>query len=210
MGAHPYWIDRGQEADGTAWNSVILGSSFLPGIAVVTCSVARDVDAKKTKGQDGATLEDNGVEPAEIGIELTLPRRDDWELWQQVLPDIHPRRPGGPRTPLEIVHPAPNMLGIRNIYVKEIIPEPPTAKGGMKVTLRCVEWFPAPKPVKAAAGKAGTKGAKSKPAKRSTADATRRLESLRAEELAYEPTGIDALERAFGETDPGGAGGGAG
>jgi len=153
----PSWID-----DADAWDRVGLADFYLPGICTVSgLEIARDIDVKKTKGSDGATMTDNGIDPAAFSITMHM-TAEEWPMWLAVLPKVHPRRPGGAREPMAIRHPEPNALGITNIYVKTIKVSPPSPRGGYTVTLGVIEWFPAPKPVKKAAGK-GTPPAKPRP-----------------------------------------------
>jgi hypothetical protein len=151
----PGWTGAGGTAD-AAWNTVQLGDIILPGICTVTgFDAGQDVDVKKQKGSDGATLEDNGKDPAEGKIEVQI-NEALWPAWQKIIPRIHPRTPGASRAPREILHPKPNVLGIRDVYVRKIGIEGPTARGGMKIVLDVIEWFPKPKAVKKAAGKPAT------------------------------------------------------
>jgi hypothetical protein len=151
----PGWTGAGGPAD-AAWNTVQLGDVVLPGVCMVSgFDAGQDVDVKKQKGSDGATLEDNGKDPAEGKIEILITEAL-WPAWQKIIPRIHPRAPGASRAPREIIHPKPNILGIRDVYVKKIGIEGPTARGGMKIVLDVIEWFPKPKAVKKAAGKPDT------------------------------------------------------
>lgn len=143
----PDWI-----TDPVAWNTVVLGPVTLPGVCVVTSKKGRDVDFKKAPEQDGGTDTDKGSTPGEVTISVTL-KASQWELWQQIAPQIDPNRPGATTAPLEIRHPEPNSRGIRNVRVLDISGGTPTAKGGKTFTIKCREWFPAPKPTKKGAKK---------------------------------------------------------
>ncbi|HMI86269.1 MAG TPA: hypothetical protein VK550_19380 [Polyangiaceae bacterium] len=154
----PYWADN-NPAEAARWNTVRLGTVQLPGLCVVTAEKGRDLDTKKAKGQDGYKSTDNGATPGKVTIELTLANRAEWMAWQKARPLIDPNRPGATRSPLEINHPAAADRGIQNIYVTNIKTSPPTARGGMKISLDCEEWFPSVKTSKGAG-----KNAKSVPA----------------------------------------------
>ena len=189
----PYWVGNQQtEAETTAWNTVILGAVFLPGVCTVTCTTGRDIDVKKEKGKDGAYLTDQGNDPADVKIVVVLPTKADWKIWLQVLPEIHPRRAGGARSPLEILHPEPNTLGIRNITIKSIKGAPPTARGGKTYEIECMEWFPEPKKPK---GTGRAKPAKRKPVWQ------RPITERTQEELWTAPSGVDALDQIFADLD---------
>ena len=152
----PFWYNT---FDPLAWDTVWLGGELFPGIASVTGSgLKRKVDVKKPKGSDGASLRDEGMEPAKLEIELVIYNKTGWEDLQGKLPIITPRKKGGLRTPLSIVHPLTRILGINNIYIDSIpIPDFDKTDGFLTVRFTAIEWFPAPKPVRAGKG-AGTSG----------------------------------------------------
>lgn len=152
----PFWYN---DFDPLAWDTIFLGGELFPGIANVTGpGLKRKVDVKKPKGSDGASLRDEGIEPARLEIELLIYNISDWEDLQGKLPIITPRKKGGLRTPLSIVHPLTRLLGINNIYIDSIpFPELDKSTGFLSVRFTAIEWYPAPKPVKT--GKAaGTSG----------------------------------------------------
>lgn len=142
--AQPNWIESPE-----LWNTVILGPAILPGVCVVTSEKGRDVDFKKSPGQDGGTDTDKGSTAGEVTIVCTFAARQ-WEEWVAILPHIDPNRPGATTSPLDIRHPEPNSRGIRSVRVLSISGNAPTARGGKSYTIKCREWFPAPKPVKTA------------------------------------------------------------
>lgn len=139
-------------ADSTLlWDTLILGGDVWPGLPTVDVQVSRSIDAQKKKGDDGANLVDQGYEPAKVKITLRLWLADQWSDLQRLLATIHPRRKGGVRTPLEIVHPATQLVGVRTIYVTAIgNPTPGTGAdtGSMTISLDALEWFPEPKVAK--------------------------------------------------------------
>jgi hypothetical protein len=137
-------------ADAAAWNTCDLGRVRIPGIVTVSAEKGRDVDFKKAKGQDGGTTQDNGATQGKVTIDVILPRESHWDEWQRILPAIDPVKVGGVKKPLEISHPEPNSRGIRSVYVTMIRGMPPTARGGKRFQIECLEWFPAPKTTKGA------------------------------------------------------------
>lgn len=146
MPAQPFWVDEGGEEN--AWNFCWLGDDLLPGIADVEVTKSRAVDVKKPKGGDGATLSDDGYEPAKVTIKLRIYTKEQWYAYQELYPRIDPQRAGGLRTPLRIINPEPNGRGIDTVYVQSISGSTPQ-RGGVKTeTLECLQWFPAPKPAK--------------------------------------------------------------
>lgn len=141
----------------TYWDIIIIANIDFLGFVEVTGGVSRDIQINKPKGADGATITDNGYKLANLDITLSIVTQFDWDSFQNdLLPLIHPRRKGGPRTPVVFTHPAMNVLGITRIYFTQI--------GALKVgkdkigtiNLKAIEWAAAPKVVKKAAGKGHT------------------------------------------------------
>ncbi len=144
--------------DGTlVWDLLWLGGDLMPGLATVDAEVARKIDIQPVKGSDGATIADEGYIPSPINIALKLWLKAHWLEWQRVLPAIHPRQIGGLRRPLEIWHPAAEVLGIETIYVTKI--GSPRGEGGKDpriIPIEAIQWFPAPKPAKTSSKAAKT------------------------------------------------------
>jgi len=150
----------GGELDSYEWDYLYLAGQQWPGICEVTGSgVSRRIDAKATKGSDGAVLKDNGMDLAKLTLKLTLWDADQWANVQALLPTVHPRRAGGARNPTSISTPYTKLLGINNIYIKSIgIPQLDKTKQILTLTMQAIEWVPAPKPVKHAAGGGSSSG----------------------------------------------------
>jgi hypothetical protein len=148
----PYWDDRD---DPLAWDTLILDGEIWPGVCEISgAGVSRKVDVKKGKGEDGATIKDEGYDLARLSITLTIYSEGDWVQLQRLLPTIHPRRKGGTRTPIEIVNPQCNLLGVSTIYIDKIsIPKKPKSGDGLvELEMSAIEWVPDPPPVKGGAG----------------------------------------------------------
>lgn len=151
----PWWNEAGEGQD--QWDTLIMAGNTWPGLATISGSgVKRRIDAKKTKGKDGAILKDNGLDLASISISLRIWTAEHWQRFNELLPTVHPKRKGGVRTPTEIVHPQCNMLGIKAIYISQIqIPDLDRSTGIMTIDFTAIEWVPAPPVVKRAAGTFG-------------------------------------------------------
>jgi hypothetical protein len=150
-----YWDDRD---DPLAWDTLLLDGEVWPGIAEISgAGVSRKIDVKKAKGQDGATIKDEGYQLAKLTITITIYSEYQWGELQRLLPTVHPRRKGGSRTPMAITNPQANLLGVTQIYIDKIsYPTKPKAKDGLcSIVMSAIEWAPAPKPVKKAAGGTG-------------------------------------------------------
>lgn len=148
----PYWA--GEFA--YQWDQLWLGGQLFPGIAQLSGpGIKRKLDEKNPKGASGASLTDEGDELAHFDVKLKLWTEAHKDEFERLLPDIHPRRKGGPKSPIEIYHPVAALLGIKNIYIEQI-PFPEHDRMGFLVfVLKCIEWVPAPKPQKKAAGSSG-------------------------------------------------------
>lgn len=151
-----YWEDPN-----TDWEKLVLGGVLWPGIVVdIDANVERKLDVKKSKGQDKATIKDEGYRPAPIKVVLMIFTREQWVELQAILPQFHPRQQGGTRTPLQIAHPAVNLLNIDSVYIRKISsPKVDGPKGGPAlITIELLEFVEAPKAVKGGAGTGGPKG----------------------------------------------------
>lgn len=135
-----HWEDAG-----SPWDRLQLGTAVMPGIWEITGGeCARQVDHKKTKDKDGARIKDLGLLPPRFTARGRMISRDDWETLQDVLPDINPRKNGGPKFPLSIFHPAVAVLGVHTIYVERIRP-PEIRDGILEISIDMIE-FSEPKP----------------------------------------------------------------
>src|SRR5690606_5729520 len=96
--------------------------------------IARDLDAKKAKGSDGWTIEDNGYSPEDLILTLEFTARHLPEL-RAILARVGPAA-GKARGPLVLTHEPSNLLGIREVQVKKIgIPEVSGGKGRVQLTM---------------------------------------------------------------------------
>lgn len=147
---------------GLLWDTLLMGGEYWPGLPTVESEPSRSVDVQKKKGDDGATEADQGYEPAKVKITLKIWLKEQWEELQRLLPLIHPRKKGGLKTPVDIVHPETQLKGVRQIYVTKIgaaVPGRGAETGSLTITFEAIEWFPAPKPAKAKMKASKTGGA---------------------------------------------------
>jgi len=149
MTAQPFWADP---IGGFAWDYAMIGGEWLPGLCVVKTNTKRDVQLKKAKDRSGQSLEDQGNLNATGTITMRIWTDPQWQEWLRIFPIIQPRREGGAKDPLEIIHPEPNGKGVKAIFIDEIPGYPPPEKGILTITMRFVEWKPKPKPVTTGSG----------------------------------------------------------
>jgi len=141
----PYW---GSLVGQALWNVCVIAEKAVPGIVTVQAKKGRDVEVKKSKGNNNATSTDNGAANGTVTIETVIYNESQWLLWQEFLPTIDPNRPGATSQPLGIIHPETQARGITSIFVTDIVGEPPTGRGGKRFTISCIEYAPKPKPPK--------------------------------------------------------------
>lgn len=153
MSSIEFWT--GNTEGQTAWNRLNLGGKVWPGIVDIDVSAERKIDVTKAKGKDKGELKDQGYENASLTIKLQITNQEQWDEVQRLLPDVHPKKNGGTRNTLEILHPKPNLLGITTIYIKKITPGTPSAKSGMVITFEAIEMSK-PTPVTPKSGAAGS------------------------------------------------------
>lgn len=126
------------------WDIVVLAGFPFTGVAAVTGDSTRKIEVKRLRGSDGAVITDAGYEPARLTISLMLGTLQAFEDLKQLLARVHPRKKGGIRNPVTIEHPAPNMIGIHQIYVTGVGIPTVSSKGLTAMSLQAIEWFPAP------------------------------------------------------------------
>ncbi len=152
----------GGELDTYEWDTIYLAGVRWPGIASVSGKgIARRIDVKRSKGSDGARLKDEGNDPGEFSISILIYNQGDWVELQRLLPSVSPRRPGGPRSPIGVIYPSLQVLGITTCYIKGVpVFALDKATQQLTVTLECIEWIARPKPVKKGSGTKGGKATK--------------------------------------------------
>lgn len=143
--------------DEAEWSQLTLGSTTLPGSWEVEGEAKRNVDIKTQKDRDGAVVKDKGYENADVTLVGSISKKADWDALAKALKEIHPRRKGAARDPLAVVHPALSVLGITNLYVIAIGTPKLGDDGIVRISIKCLEWVPAPKPVPAKKQKPITK-----------------------------------------------------
>ena len=161
MAVQPYWYpgtdgsysELGIEPDELSydqppnpWDVCVIGPVTLVGIVEVHVVRERKIDIKKSPGTHGATETDQGYAPAEIEIKQTIWKPSHFQQMQGVWGVLEPEPSKQDATPLDIMHPATAMRGVKSIYIQKIEgPDKGTTPGSKVFTYRCVEWYPKPK-----------------------------------------------------------------
>lgn len=130
-----------------SWDRLILGKHKFPGVARAGGECIRALEVLKSNGLDGASIKDNGYEPAPIDITVRYLSADHKKV-KEIVKDIHPRTKGKDRAPLAISLEQVNFLDINQVYLKGV--SVPQLSGGIgSITIRVMEYIkekPAPKP----------------------------------------------------------------
>lgn len=146
MPATPFWSDDSLASH--AWDFCWLGENNLPGICKVEVEGGRDVDAQKSKGEEGRALKDEGTDGAKIDIEcrMWLPQHhEQWDITQRA---IDPLLVNSVKTPFEIHHPACDERGVRYVYITSLSCSHPESGGVRTAHITAQQWFPQPKKTK--------------------------------------------------------------
>jgi len=140
MATLPHWEDAG-----APWDKLILGDNVMPGVwSVINGAAELEIDTKKTKGHDKARVKPLGLLPPKIQAKGQLISREDWESLQKIMPDIQPKKPGGPKFAMKIYHPAAAFMGLTSVIV-ERVRSPEISNGICEITLDLIDWTEQPK-----------------------------------------------------------------
>lgn len=127
------------------WDRCSIGPYTLPGWVKVKVRRNRKLDIKKPPGEHGATMTDQGYNPAEVEIVLTCKKPSQWKSLQDWWLTFEPLPGKKAAEPLDIIHPATSMRNVKSVLIEDIEgPTEGTVKGTMVFTFKCKEWFPAP------------------------------------------------------------------
>jgi hypothetical protein len=133
----PFWDD-----DPDSWDNVFLGGEVLPGSLNRIENLKagkRKTDIKTAPGTDGASIADQGYEPATFTIVIEAFFSQEVLGLQRLIAKIKPRK-DKPLTAYTVTHPLLVLQEIESAYVLDI----QTEKGSEKITckLACIEFIP--------------------------------------------------------------------
>jgi hypothetical protein len=142
MSSLPHWEDEGQP-----WDRLTLGDNVMPGVWTIVSGAAElEIDSKKTKGKDRARVKPLGLLPPKMQAKGQLVTRADWDALQKIMPDLQPRKPGGPKFALKIYHPAAAIIGVTMVIV-ERLRSPEINNGICEISIDLIDWTEEPKKV---------------------------------------------------------------
>ncbi len=126
-----------------AWDALIIGGEYTPGVAKVESSRVHKWDEKKGKGAAGSTLTYAGHDLAEGTITIRMWEAEQYDEWESKatawLPD--PKKPKA----LDVYHPQLEILKIRSIVILTLGGVEISSDGEMRAVLKFKEYQP-PKP----------------------------------------------------------------
>lgn len=143
-GRAPFWGDSPE-----SWDTVTLASTDLPGVCSVSGRVARRVDKKTSSGRHATTVTYLGDDPAEFTITVKLWTEEHLLRFEALLDALSQLGPvvdskdwgKFPRRPVDVRHPALDLLKIRACHVVEAgMLQPASESGVFEATFKCVEY----------------------------------------------------------------------
>lgn len=143
VGTVPYWDAR--DGTGDLWDLLMLGDSVMPGITrIKSQGRGKDVDAKKSKGSDGAELSDDGIKPTRVTITTKIWTAEQFNELQRILPSITPSKLGAERAAVPALHPQLQLLGITHLYIVRQGTLEIDEMGLGTIEFEAIEWVPKP------------------------------------------------------------------
>jgi hypothetical protein len=142
----PFWVDEALSVG--YWDGLWLAGQLLPGKWKLGVKKARDVEKAKQGGIDGNALKDKGYLGAVLSATGLIWTKDQWVELETLIPQFDPKAAGSIRTPVDIWHPAAQLLSVYTVYVREI-EVPQLTSQILTVNFSLEEWFASLKPAKA-------------------------------------------------------------
>lgn len=127
---------------GSPWEVCFLAAQRVPGLVKVSCSTQRKVDSANSPGLDSATLRFQGLDPAEISIEIVVWTEAHFSDLDLLLATVAPKKTKKPPQHFLIAHPVTDAAGVTAVIVEKIdwLKEGPVPQS-RAVTLGCKQWL---------------------------------------------------------------------
>jgi hypothetical protein len=135
------WGNDAEDDDRGTWDVVFLGGQQMPGVATVRLKLPTGIHKRKARGKRGAGLKDEGAEPREVLIELTLDTASDRELADQARDFIIGQTFAAAQDPLSIEHESANYFGINTVILGNVDIDAPDPVDGWKWSIQAFEWI---------------------------------------------------------------------
>ena len=149
-----FWIKPGQYAgealteDVSPWDIFWLANQRVPGlVSWPSGSLKYKIDVKRAKGQNGASMTQQGKDPTPFSIKAQIWLPEHWEQLQTLLAIIAPKDNKPLGDPVPAIHPALQAYGIYKVLVEEIQLPTYKGKGAGEFSIKMIQWSPSPKKV---------------------------------------------------------------
>lgn len=133
------------------WSRMSLDGVPVPGVAVVRGGHERREDTLEAPGEDGATVTHLGYGGAVFDVEVLMWTDEHARQWERIYTLFRPRREASLRA-VAVAHPAFQMAGVRQLYVRRITTAEPDRLGVWRASIELVEFVPRRKRRKGRAG----------------------------------------------------------
>jgi hypothetical protein len=137
-----HWGNDPEVAERGTWDTLFIGGKLMPGLAEVSLKLPTGIKKRKSKGQRGARLKDEGAEPREVRITLTLWLPEHIAAADDARDFICGRANGDPSDPLDIRHEAVNYFRIGAVVLGDVDIDPPNAVDGWVWNIQAFEYLP--------------------------------------------------------------------
>lgn len=128
------------------YDCIVLAGKRSPGVCKLNAPKrSLGWDKQKAKGDDGASVVNNGAELCEFQATLTLwkdPDRDEYAGWDAWKPILDTQVKDTDKKALDIYHPQLVAIGVTGVVVKSYTAPQPDGKGGATVHIDFIEFKP--------------------------------------------------------------------
>lgn len=131
----------GETFSKNTWDTVVFGGvAQTPGLCTVSVSKSQDVDIKKSKGSDGATVTPHGLMPAEVQIAITIWTPQQLVELNKLWALIMPKAGKSSGEAFDVSYPSLKTHGIKSVMVTRGEGLAPADKRARTFTIHCIEF----------------------------------------------------------------------
>ena len=140
------------------WDTLILGNIVFPGIVQNAQPQVRfDWEEPKSSGTKGGRVQYKGAQLKAFNFTILIYNDEQWEEWENLLTgQLKEQMSGEKGTPLEIIHPVANNIGVSFVVIQSIDMAQPSNDGGYLYALQLLEYTETVATEKKASQKAST------------------------------------------------------
>lgn len=135
----PYW-----ESAPLLWDTVIIGGLKMPGIARVSGGIGRKINTQAIPGDEsGGTQTDLGYDGGRATITLKFWTQEHLDTFGLFADKYRPKKDEEKPAPLDVIHPALAVVGMRSLTLEKLgLPEPTSSPGVYEAVLDFLEFIP--------------------------------------------------------------------